>query len=437
MASPEFQPPPGTKNHGDPNLLCVEPQWTDYVIFFATNYFAHAATLISHPGESSLETVTATANALFIPGSGALRAFRYLVLYASHLIIGGGRHTSPLEQAQRAGALVMVISEKTWAERTRIEQWGISFWFGAVVEEVPANRSIYGVCTLPRSASGKMRPYKLIEVPPNVPLKLYELYLDMTTVANSTTDSATYSDPVEKDPSLPSSLSTPTAEPAPESLIWNLPKNRNVAKILISILQIIWGITTLYKARGNQIQLYGYGAFGLTVAPYAIMSIINLITNLLRPEYPVMFMVHTADMDNAIREGGDFRGVVAAIDSDAVDQGITVGAMAPELFFSLNMVGYVGICIILPLAIVGGFSGFHSGQNVTIPTAWIFAWLIVGSSAALWVRGLTGSGFVAESVRSPLLVRQLFVVPLWIPALGGFFVVGELLRDFGVCTSFS
>jgi len=38
-------------------------------------------------------------------------------------------------------------------------------------------------------------------------------------------------------------------------------------------------------SRGEQISVFGYGAFGLTVAPCAIMSIVNLATNLVRSEY--------------------------------------------------------------------------------------------------------------------------------------------------------
>jgi hypothetical protein len=72
--------PPNAQNHGDPGLICLPPIWADYFIFFATNYIAHAATLISVPGETLWEILISTANALFIPGSGALRAFRFLVL---------------------------------------------------------------------------------------------------------------------------------------------------------------------------------------------------------------------------------------------------------------------------------------------------------------------------------------------------------------------
>lgn len=32
--------PNGATNHGISNLLCTPPSWTDYVIFYLTNYFA-------------------------------------------------------------------------------------------------------------------------------------------------------------------------------------------------------------------------------------------------------------------------------------------------------------------------------------------------------------------------------------------------------------
>jgi hypothetical protein len=44
-----------------------------------------------------------------------------------------------------------------------------------------------------------------------------------------------------------------------------------VVKILVAIIQLLYATATLYLARGDQVEWYGYPAFGLTVAPYAWM----------------------------------------------------------------------------------------------------------------------------------------------------------------------
>jgi hypothetical protein len=74
--------PDGTVNHGDKKLICIPPQWYQYLVFFLANYVAHAATLFSYPGQSLGETVFVAVNALFLPGSGALRAARLLVTHS-------------------------------------------------------------------------------------------------------------------------------------------------------------------------------------------------------------------------------------------------------------------------------------------------------------------------------------------------------------------
>jgi hypothetical protein len=216
----------------------------------------------------------------------------------------------------------------------------------------------------------------------------------------------------------------------------HLAQNYSIPKILMSILQAIWGISTLYKSRGGQIALYGYGAFSLSVAPYAIMSIINLATNLLRPEYPTMYLVQTDDMDDALLRGGQFWGIVASTrsigrdDSSSATSTITDNgrALTRQMFFTLNILGYL-IIGSLPIALVGGFTGFQAGENVKIAISWVLGWIIVGSVSSLWVH--ISAAFWLHPIWEVILV-----FPLWIPAIGGFVVVAQMLDDFGICTEF-
>lgn len=70
----------------------------------------------------------------------------------------------------------------------------------------------------------------------------------------------------------------------------------NVAAIVAAMVQTCYAILTLYRARGNQISRYGFTAFGLTVAPYAVMSIVNLLGSLSSPSYPAMYLVRSNAM---------------------------------------------------------------------------------------------------------------------------------------------
>ena len=91
----------------------------------------------------------------------------------------------------------------------------------------------------------------------------------------------------------------------------------SLAQGLVAVFQTLYASTTLYRARGDQIERYGYAAFGLTVAPYLVMSIINLVSTILTPSYPTQFMVESEIMREAARrDGAQFNGVVGILKND-------------------------------------------------------------------------------------------------------------------------
>jgi len=76
--------------------------------------------------------------------------------------------------------------------------------------------------------------------------------------------------------------------------------NYSLVKVLAAVAQSLFGIATLYDTKGDQIQRYGYAAFGLTVIPHAYMSLVNLVANLMSPEYPAMYLVESQAMRDAM-----------------------------------------------------------------------------------------------------------------------------------------
>ena len=86
-------------------------------------------------------------------------------------------------------------------------------------------------------------------------------------------------------------------------------------RILFSITQTVSGGYSLFKARGSQVEHYGYAAYGLTVVPYIVISIINLVGSLLTSEYETVYLVHSSIMDEMIGQGGIADGEVGTIDT--------------------------------------------------------------------------------------------------------------------------
>lgn len=68
---------------------------------------------------------------------------------------------------------------------------------------------------------------------------------------------------------------------------------------MVAIFQLLYTSYTLYKARSDQLTRYGYADFGLTVTPYIIMSFLNLLGNLSTPEYPTLYLVGPAELEEA------------------------------------------------------------------------------------------------------------------------------------------
>ncbi|KAJ5640681.1 hypothetical protein N7528_000306 [Penicillium herquei] len=92
----------------------------------------------------------------------------------------------------------------------------------------------------------------------------------------------------------------------------------SASSALIALLQVLYAASTLYESKGYQISRYGYAAFGFTVLPYLVMSVMNLVGTLVTPNYPSAYLVHTEIMDEAIKRGGHFNTIVGKLESDGL-----------------------------------------------------------------------------------------------------------------------
>jgi hypothetical protein len=73
-------------------------------------------------------------------------------------------------------------------------------------------------------------------------------------------------------------------------------------KIMISTIQSGYSSYSIYRVTLYQLNRFGYASFGLTIAPYAIMGFLNLLANLITPEFDEMALVDSSGLQLALRE---------------------------------------------------------------------------------------------------------------------------------------
>jgi len=401
--------PEGTTNHGDPGLLCTPAQWHDYLAFFFGNYVAHAATIVPTPGQSMTDSFFSIFMALLLPGSAIVRSVTVIIRRPA-------TERNPLMCAARAGALCIVLKKppkppskkdkkkskgednvqrdgnslhmdrrsstssllKTDTSQTvemedmnipseKAEQQPISTsqfphaWWNPVEAYAPAEgEHIHGEHWLHKS-------YYLALVPPTT---LPNLQLDIGQKPADTNHSH-----LQQPPAL-------------------IASSNNLLKLCISLIQSVWAAITVYRSRGDQIEQYGYAAFGLTVAPYAVMSIINTFANTLTKEYPAIFVLRTPLLNQLESEGKAFFNgaldVVVDPNEDAKPPSSRFGDWVDKKFLPkpglkkqgngyfkpITLLSFV--ISLIPLAINGALTGFQKGNSTEMQRGFTMSWLILG-----------------------------------------------------------
>jgi hypothetical protein len=103
--------PEGTSNNGDPHLLCIPARSWDMLVFIATNYIAHSATVKALPGEPAIPTFLTVLLALLFPVTGVIRGLDAIFQAAVF-------QKTPLDTAVRAGAVCEVVRTSFWRPET-------------------------------------------------------------------------------------------------------------------------------------------------------------------------------------------------------------------------------------------------------------------------------------------------------------------------------
>ncbi|KAI5843659.1 hypothetical protein BZA05DRAFT_178381 [Tricharina praecox] len=487
--------PEGATNHGDPNLLCLPTSWSDFALFFLLNYFAHAATVNPLPGERFRSTVISSVLALFYPYAGMYRGINGIMRCAI-------RTKDELGRAAIAEALCVVIRSPKWKPKG-----GQVF---PIIDQRKVNSTIdteetldahQGVSSPTKESqmeipSGSVGPQSILMC---VGKPKWFLSESLNPLVDAGMEGSRIVHGLYKLPKgyrlaiLPSHATVIPIEQdqAPNGV--RISSSYNALKIVIAVGQSISSAIILYRTRGAQIERYGYSAFGLTVIPYAMMSIVNLVGSLLTPEYPTLYLVSSREMDEARACGGLFDGVVGKVveasaggedqkfatfgveDETGAPSTVRIGSEERTYGFveawkaditipacsafpsqdscfremagvrAMRCIGIVELLSILPYVTIHALTRFRPANSTLAQRVWSMLWLTVGISNGLVapvVRAGINSFAQLKSTgsaypRAMLAMIIIAIVPFVVysaAAIGGMVTIGLMLKEFGTCT---
>lgn len=112
--------PPGVTYDATTSTWCTPTSWIDVISFFLGNYIAHAATVITYPGEPVSVVIFNMILAILLPSTGAARGVYAILRHAA-------LYKDPVKQALRARALCMVVRSPDWKPTSGEQLHSLSF----------------------------------------------------------------------------------------------------------------------------------------------------------------------------------------------------------------------------------------------------------------------------------------------------------------------
>jgi hypothetical protein len=396
------------------DLSCGPATWDTIVLFYILNYGTHAFTIKRRTGEGLFNYGLSVLGALLVPYFGIVRACG-AILKAK---VGG---ETQLQHALRMQVLCTVVRD---TDESVEDNRGPNITKKVIkATESDIRGHVHGQFFLPHGYTFR----RIVETEESI--KLSGMSQDGSSI--------------------------------------NLSASRNISQSIVAIIQLIFACITLYRTRGDQLDRFGYAAYGLTVVQYAVMSLVNLIANMTTPSYPSLYMVRTKMMEEAERHDGKFFGWVATVmedestvmelDTPIKNHEASVGSpqkseQDPKVTqlpveeeshatdpaardnraktnaaklkdktqsidrWTIMACAVFVIAMAAPYAIIGGISGFQDGESTRAQRGWTISWLVFGQVFG----GLLGP-------------REYFFLPWGAPAIGGFVVVGQMIMADGVC----
>ncbi|TFY68105.1 hypothetical protein EVJ58_g1200 [Rhodofomes roseus] len=92
---------------------------------------------------------------------------------------------------------------------------------------------------------------------------------------------------------------------------------------LLSLAQMVIGTVSLYVSQTTQIPRWGYAAYGLSVTPYVIMSIMNLLCGVFVDSYTCAQLLRTPILEESVRRGHtntEYDGTIGTVKEEYLPQ---------------------------------------------------------------------------------------------------------------------
>ena len=246
-------------------------------------------------------------------------------------------------------------------------------------------------------------------------------------------------------------------------------RSKELTSAFVGIAQVIFASITIYRARGDQIEKYGYAAYGLSVYPYLLMSLANLIKLLVCGRYPYVYVLRTDTLVEAEGKGGVFSGAVGNFGMNHgevfSDPPSSVKLLVP-IRWLCPLGNYRGYRQIVPIIgnlffLIGIFSQLvlilllsgvkarqnsrglkiwtpKAGQSTRAQRIWMLGWLVAnvcsGPRAHFTVSGRGGEGGdeLFNGIRwVDRWISYVFVFLAYVFAFGGFATIGGMLHAEG------
>jgi hypothetical protein len=297
---------PGVSNHGKPDLVCIPTKLTDVALFFLSNYLAHALTIRLPAGATSLQTILYVLSSLLFPSNGmwlavdALSQWRWKPISKFPFY---KMENDSLDTAVRAGALVMAVRDSSWSPDTSdgvLRDLSLPEENGGNPPKTGIEEGSDGMTVRTDEQKDRLSNDQIektvvhpLKTGKPVRYRVYEtkgLSFDISDqferLVFGKLEVSSLKLPVGyKWTRLPrNSKIRPYGSPVLTNHLSSnshaevhIPVSFSVTQPLIAIYQAAAAGWTLYKARGDQLDQFGYTAFALTVTPYLMMSIINFV----------------------------------------------------------------------------------------------------------------------------------------------------------------
>ncbi|EDU46307.1 predicted protein [Pyrenophora tritici-repentis Pt-1C-BFP] len=318
--------PEGTTQQSDDHLVCLPADWSTVLRFFLFNYVAHAFTVWSRPGETASEKVFSAVLAFFLPVSGLGRGIDAIYRGA---LLGRGLWTNLFGSATNA-TQVRTAMGKFKVERRAVSQSAprseVNFTNAKVSISCQVRASIRSQVQVsldnnsqtfsdayqievdgdesairPPDLSSNRHVNGITSTPERFGYRIMELPRTSENLIVTPKDQ-------EEEGGTEEANGEETAK-------LHIPQASNVAVALIAVLQIVYAGYGVLTVTGDQFDRFGYSAFHLTVLPYLVMSVVNLVGNLLTPTYPGITLVGTATSDEVHRRAGIVQSTIGYIEN--------------------------------------------------------------------------------------------------------------------------